>query len=435
MAVWTAAFINDLPDGCFAYIEPGGTKDVGGKTVPRSLRHFPYKNESGDLDTSHVRNALARIPQSNVSADAKAKSLAIIRRAAAKLGIGDYGAKEGIMNFNCYSNLREAEIVPAERLIKHIRIIEADKRTINGTYYPFPILREAINLFEGALTFHTHIDPDKKSTRDIVGKIHNVRAGAQGLEADMTISESESALWTKIQEGLITDISIDAMGKTHITKVGSEAVRMVEKINKVHSVDLVVEASAGGQILEAIKREENELTLIENMSLKELIETRPDLLEEYKKGILAEKPKDKPADPSESIKETVMGILEPIRKEAEETAKKIREEMAEVKKEGETQLTEMVKRNKATMQAMEILAESKLPVKAQERIRESVIDEIMGGGDGKKAIESERTYLTETTGKKFDTDPGTPESIKENVEKKSIALLKEFGIEYKEKEG
>lgn len=65
-AVWTAAYINDLPDSSFLYIEDGGTKDDQGKTTPRSLRHFPYKDASGAVDLPHLRNALARIPQSNL---------------------------------------------------------------------------------------------------------------------------------------------------------------------------------------------------------------------------------------------------------------------------------------------------------------------------------------------------------------------------------
>jgi HK97 family phage prohead protease len=65
-AAWTASYINDLPDGSFLYIEPGGNKDSEGKTAPRSLRHFPYKDANGAVDMPHLRNALSRIPQSNL---------------------------------------------------------------------------------------------------------------------------------------------------------------------------------------------------------------------------------------------------------------------------------------------------------------------------------------------------------------------------------
>ena len=77
MAQLTTSSINDLDDSDFAYIEPGGSKDSSGKTVPRSLRHFPIH------DAAHVRNALARAPQSPFGAKAMPK----IRAAAKRLGV------------------------------------------------------------------------------------------------------------------------------------------------------------------------------------------------------------------------------------------------------------------------------------------------------------------------------------------------------------
>jgi uncharacterized protein len=77
MATISTADQNDLPDSAFAYIEPGGSKDAGGKTAPRSLRHFPIH------DADHVRNALARASQSPFGSKAMPKIMA----AAHKFGI------------------------------------------------------------------------------------------------------------------------------------------------------------------------------------------------------------------------------------------------------------------------------------------------------------------------------------------------------------
>lgn len=66
---WTRKYINDLPDSAFLYIEPGGKKDKEGKTVPRSLRHLPYKNKNGEIDPDHLRNAIARLSQPNTGKD------------------------------------------------------------------------------------------------------------------------------------------------------------------------------------------------------------------------------------------------------------------------------------------------------------------------------------------------------------------------------
>jgi len=91
LAQWTAAYINSLPDGSFAFIEDGGSKDAENKTTPRSLRHLPYKDASGKVDLPHLRNALARLPQSSLSAEAKAKAQRKLEAAARSAGVGDYG--------------------------------------------------------------------------------------------------------------------------------------------------------------------------------------------------------------------------------------------------------------------------------------------------------------------------------------------------------
>lgn len=71
-AVWSTAYVNDLPDSAFLYIGPGGKKDGEGKTTPRSLRKFPYKDADGKVDLPHIRNAIARIPQATgISAEQK----------------------------------------------------------------------------------------------------------------------------------------------------------------------------------------------------------------------------------------------------------------------------------------------------------------------------------------------------------------------------
>jgi len=85
-AEWDAEYTNNLPDDAFAYIEPGGEKDDHGKTKPRSLRHFPYKNAQGQLDRDHIVNGLARLGQ-DLSEWATANAKTLIREklcAAAK---------------------------------------------------------------------------------------------------------------------------------------------------------------------------------------------------------------------------------------------------------------------------------------------------------------------------------------------------------------
>lgn len=78
MATWTTSFINSLPDSSFAYIIPGGVKDKTGKTLPRSNRLLPYKDDTGKPDLAHVKNALSRLSQTKdipASTQAKIKTM------------------------------------------------------------------------------------------------------------------------------------------------------------------------------------------------------------------------------------------------------------------------------------------------------------------------------------------------------------------------
>jgi len=104
-AEWDTEYINNLPDDCFAYIEAGGQKDDQGKTVPRSLRHLPYKNAEGNLDAAHVRNALARLDQTEIPAEAKKVALKKLCAAAGELGI-----ESAVCNLDSTAERLQAEL-------------------------------------------------------------------------------------------------------------------------------------------------------------------------------------------------------------------------------------------------------------------------------------------------------------------------------------
>lgn len=98
--VWSRAFINDLPDAAFAVILPGGEKDEEGKTTPRSLRKLPHHNknvkhpnEHDSVDLPHLRNALARLPQTDIPEKYRKQAKEHLLMHARALGVGE-AAKE-----------------------------------------------------------------------------------------------------------------------------------------------------------------------------------------------------------------------------------------------------------------------------------------------------------------------------------------------------
>lgn len=80
MTEWSTATVNDLPDSSFLLIKAGGKKDSSGKTTPRDLRMFPVKDGSGAIDMPHLRNAIARIPQADITPVAKKQLQAKVRQ-------------------------------------------------------------------------------------------------------------------------------------------------------------------------------------------------------------------------------------------------------------------------------------------------------------------------------------------------------------------
>jgi HK97 family phage prohead protease len=133
VAVISTSEQNDLPDSAFAYIESGGSKDKDGKTVPRSLRHFPVH------DAAHVRNALARASQSPFGDKAMGK----IKAAAKKFGV-HVGENSAAQDYE----LRELRITSLYRdLSKPVeyRDMGADGKWIGG-YATVFMPRESKNL-------------------------------------------------------------------------------------------------------------------------------------------------------------------------------------------------------------------------------------------------------------------------------------------------
>lgn len=86
--------VNKLPDSSFAVIEAGGTEDAEGKTTPRSLRHFPYKNAEGKVDVKSLEDSLAVVAESGLSLEAQKSAMAILRQAAQSIKKEDEMEKE-----------------------------------------------------------------------------------------------------------------------------------------------------------------------------------------------------------------------------------------------------------------------------------------------------------------------------------------------------
>ena len=158
-----------------------------------------------------------------------------------------------------------------------IRVIRAG-RSGNDNYYPDKVLREAVPLFEGVRVFvkgdEEHLAGKGKDFRNLIGRLGDVSfvegkgADTGEVQATLELIEPEGPVGVKLREAWaggmagLFGFSIDAMGPAK--RVTRDGVRMREAkgISKVHSVDLIVEPGAGGEVinmLEAQAGRENDI--------------------------------------------------------------------------------------------------------------------------------------------------------------------------------
>ena len=117
----TLAEINNLDDAAFAFIETGGQRDSGGKTTPRSKRHFPL------LDAATVRKALNEAPGSPFGRPALPRIMSAARKFGVTVG-GSTRAAFGEPDLDGYPERRFTRFPPEIRTGRH----DGDPKHIYG---------------------------------------------------------------------------------------------------------------------------------------------------------------------------------------------------------------------------------------------------------------------------------------------------------------
>jgi hypothetical protein len=136
-----------------------------------------------------------------------------------------------------------------------------------------------------------------RSFRDWVGTILESYYVPEEKGIGAKIGIRDNGLWEKVADahanGWLNEIglSINAMGKTRIGKIGNEQVNVVEAIVKPHSVDFVPDASAGGhiQVVHESDVEISEVTEEKGMTtaitFESLVESNPEIVAQIEKGV------------------------------------------------------------------------------------------------------------------------------------------------------
>ncbi len=143
-----------------------------------------------------------------------------------------------------------------------VRVI-ASGLSKNRTFYPARVLREAAPLFEGARVFalsdREHLALAGKDVRNLIGGlsapvfVEGASPDEGEIQATLTLIVGEGdPVATRLREAVerrmthLFGLSIAVEGAS---RPGPAGTRMAESFSKVHSVDLIVEPGAGGQII------------------------------------------------------------------------------------------------------------------------------------------------------------------------------------------
>ncbi len=149
-----------------------------------------------------------------------------------------------------------------------VRIIQAGL-SANGNFYPDAVLRSATPLFEGCRVFakgdREHIAGAGTDIRNLVGRITaaEFRAGATPdsgeLIGQLELIDPESEIGRKVtkaaERGMLDlfGLSIDAAGSAEPGTIAGRRARIARSFERVHSVDLIVQPGAGGQVVNLIE--------------------------------------------------------------------------------------------------------------------------------------------------------------------------------------
>jgi hypothetical protein len=287
-----------------------------------------------------------------------------------------------------------------------VKIIEGDRQGASA-YYPKEVLEAGAPLFKsGTKVYWNHptlTEMEERPVRDareILGHFTEDAAfDGKDLNGKIHVLESQRPRVKELAEAGLIGLSIRAEGRLQESAKGSD--RVLAEFTKVHSVDVVTEAGAGGkftQVLESGVGSENAASksVAESHKEEESMELPKEFLEALDALV-------------QTGKDTAIGVQSLV---AAEEAKKTAAAKAEDKKDGGADDDEEDKDGKkkpAFLKAKESISLADLDDKLTEAGlsasgRKAVLAVYENGGDAIAAIESEKgrdSEIRESLGKGF----------------------------------
>ncbi|MBN9530522.1 MAG: hypothetical protein J0H82_30220 [Alphaproteobacteria bacterium] len=173
-----------------------------------------------------------------------------------------------------------------------IRVIKAGLSG-NGVFYPDAVLREAAPMFNGARVFNKsdedHLKARGKSFDNLIGRLTEAqfvpgKGKDQGeILAVLDLIEPTGGIAVKLREAWdrgmadLFGFSIDANARAVKRQVGSQRILEAQRVTKVHSVDLIIDPGAGGEVVQLLEAKATTTTtgdIMDRDAIIKLLEAR-----------------------------------------------------------------------------------------------------------------------------------------------------------------
>lgn len=430
---WSAVDKSKLPAACFLWVEDPKKK---------STWHLPYKEGAGSIDptTEMYRSAgpvnlnALRAISTAVAGSRTGKAMSVpsavrtkINRLLKQYKIGKFADQKPEKNMGreiieamAGGGLTGVRLDKEAHKVHDVAILKpmssnATFRDAKGRKYLPKALESVARLVNGAKVYIDHpTDQEMKdrrgvrSMRDVLGFLENGRVDEKGtVRGDLEYLTSHADWFEPVVEQMADKVgnSIHAYGETHLDK--SDMMEAVEDIGMLASVDLVTEPGSTSNLYEAREEDETEEEeidegvemTIEDLTLKDLQESRPELVKELTEQITAKvKASLDEAKTIETLQTEIKQLTEDKKKLAEENDQyKLKEQVAEK----EQRILALIEESKIDKKYVsEIFMQSLRSAKDDEEIKKMLEDRskiieagskgVKGMGDDKKLLESDK---------------------------------------------
>jgi len=322
------------------------------------------------------------------------------------------------------TQLTEAEL--NNKGIAQLVVIQPGFNASKEKYYPADMLARDYSVFEGAKMFSDHAteaeekERPERSIKDWVATLKNVKVDEQGRvvgEAVVIEPWMQEKLAQLRDKGLLSEmgVSINAVGTGIRSTIEGIKTSVIEKLNRIRSVDFVTWPGAGGMVTLYEADREHDVDLI---NLETFRERRPDLAKQIESAAKAE-------------------IMQEVKQkmELEERVKELEGEVGTLTDENTDLKGKIAEADKAKAKAeaqakiKEAVGKAELPDATRARITERFKDAESDEGVA-EAITDEATYIATLAEAGKVKGMGTT-SADPNPEKSRAALKESFKASYK----